>query len=85
MAKYKFKKFDHEGVRTEFKAFDTNFKAPATVLKSRTAVAADGTTKIIAETTIATSGAYLLAEDVGPNDQGIVYWIIDDTTNLEVE
>lgn len=85
MAKYKFKKFDHENVRTEFKAFDGTFKAPATVLKSRTAVAAASDTKIIAETTITASGAYLLAEDVGPNDQGIVYWIINDKANLEVE
>lgn len=84
MAKYKFLKFDHEGLRTDFKAFDDDFKAPATVLTSRTAVVA-GSDKVIAEGSITASGALLLAEDVGPNDQGIVYWIIEDTKNLVEE
>lgn len=86
MAKYKFKKFGLEGLRTDFKAFDsTTFKAPTAKITSRTAVVADDTTKVIAAGNITTQGAYLLAEDVLPTDGGIVYWIIEDTNNLEEE
>lgn len=84
MAKKSFIKYEYENIRTDYKNFDTNILAPAAKIEARNVVAADGTSKKLVTSTSAVNNTsvFLLAEDVHPEDQGFVYYIVENTANL---
>lgn len=84
MAKYKFEKYAYEDIRTEYINFDENHIAPEAIIPSRTSVKFDGVSHrvVVAEEAVDNTTVYLLAEDVKPGDTGIVYYIIENTSNL---
>lgn len=89
MAKYKFEKYAYEDIRTEYLQFDATHIAPDAIIPSRTNVKFDsvsnklvagGDNDVVNNTTI-----LLLAEDAKPGDTGLVYYIIENTSNLVKE
>ena len=87
MAKKAFKKFGHEDIRTDFYAFSDSQNAPAEIQTAGTLVkfneggtaveASDSDLSGINKTT------FLLAEDLKPEDNGFVYYIVEHVENLE--
>lgn len=84
----KFDKYACEDIRTDYLLFDETHVAPAAVIPSRTIVEFDSSTHAVKAKDNASSSdvnnttVLLLAEDVKPEDKGLVYFIIERTENL---
>jgi hypothetical protein len=80
MAKKSFKKYEYEGIRTEYYALTT---AAAADIEARNVVkVASGAVSADSAGTVNNSTVFLLAEDVKKGDLGFVYYIIEDVSNL---
>lgn len=85
MAKYKFKKYEFEDIRTEYYAFDATHTAPTATIPSRTGVKFVSNVLTATDDTIDNESVFMLAEDVTKDDFGFVYYIIENTNNLDEE
>lgn len=84
MAKKGFIKYEYENIRTDYKNFTTTALAPANKIEARNIVKFDGTSNKLVTTTDAVNNTsvFMLSEDVLPTDQGFVYYIIENNSNL---
>ena len=86
-----FIKFGHEDIRTDYKACDTSHIAPDAIKLSGTVIKFNDTSKKAVDASDSdlmnadniNNGVYVLAEDFKPNDNGFVYYIVENVANLE--
>ena len=80
MAKKSFKKYEYEGIRTEYQPLTT---AASATIEARNAVkVTSGAAALDTTGTIDNKTIFLLAEDLKKGDLGFVYYIIEDVSNL---
>lgn len=80
MAKKSFKKYEYEGIRTDYYPLTT---AAASTIEARNVVkVASGAATLDASGTVNNTTVFLLAEDLKKGDLGFVYYIVEDVTNL---
>lgn len=80
MAKKSFKKYEYEGIRTEYQPLTT---AAASTIEARNVVKVEGGAATLDEDGVVDNATvFLLAEDLKEGDLGFVYYIVEDVNNL---
>ena len=80
MAKKSFKKYEYEGIRTEYQPLTT--AAASTIEARNTVKLASGAATLDSTGAVDNKTIFLLAEDLKKGDLGFVYYIVEDVTNL---